>query len=296
MLAALDTYGISALNGLAIGLVLYTMAVGVSLVFGMMNILNLAQGILYMLGTYTAVRIVDPGGSWSSYATAVAAAIAAGMLSGGVLAALMRPLATRGHLDQALLTLGVAFIGTAALPSLFGQGIYSLAPPHRLGGSVSVAGNEYPAYRIAVIVVGLAIAAGVTLLVERTALGALVRAAVVDRPMLQALGVDTRKLTAIVFVLGASLASLGGVIGGPILGAAPGLDFDVLILAMAVVVVGGLGSAWGALVGAIVVGEVDTMGTALAPQFGAFFLFGTMAAILAIRPAGLFGDQHALST
>lgn len=293
---AIETYAVSAVNGLASGMLYYTMAAGVSLLFGMMNVLNLAQGVLYVIGSYLAVTLVSDGGSWTSWLVAALAVVAVGAAAGGGLAGMMRPVADGAFLNQALLTLGVAYCASALIPVVFGEGVYSVAPPSGLDGTVSLFGENYPVYRLALIGVGLLLALSVTLIVERTPVGALVRATVADREMLRALGVDVRKVSAAVFVIAGSLAMFGGLLGAPILGAAQGLDWQVLILALAVVVVGGLGSVKGALVGALLIGEINTLGTTAAPQYSAFILFGVMVLVLIVRPAGLFGDAEAVRT
>lgn len=283
-----DANLISLLNGLARGVLLFTMAVGLSLIFGLADVLNLAHGGVFLLGSYLALSLTPAPGGW---ALAVAAALAVGALAGGLLSAGVRPLAGRGHLDQALLTLGAAFVLRDIASLVWGNDVRSVPPPGFLRGSTAVFGQAYPTYRLAVIGVGLLIALGTYLLFERTRMGAIVRAAVSDRPMVAALGIDVGKVFAAVFVIGAGLAAFGGVLGSPILGVRPGLDSETLILALIVVVVGGLGSVRGALVGALLIGQVQALGVALLPELAAFLLFGAMAAVLLVRPAGLFGGR-----
>lgn len=282
-----DANTVSILNGVARGLLLFTMAVGLSLIFGLMDVLNLAHGAVFLLGAYVGFQIAPTGGR---FLVAVLLAIALGVVLGGGLAAAARPLAGRGHLDQALLTLGLAFILSDVAAMIWGSDYRSLPPPSFLRGSTSLFGNAYPTYRLGVIVVGIVIAAMVYLGFERTQLGALVRASVADRTMVSALGINVNVVLVGVFAIGSALAAFGGVIGAPVLGVRPGLDWDVLILALIVVVVGGLGSIKGALVGALLIGQVQSLGVALLPQLAAFLLFGAMAAVLLVRPEGLFGD------
>jgi branched-chain amino acid transport system permease protein len=200
-----------------------------------------------------------------------------------------RPLARRGHLDQALLTLGVALIIGDLLSARYGNDVQSVPPPRFLAGSVNLAGRDYPSYRLAVIVAGLLLAVIVYLLVERSRVGALVRATVADAQMVRAMGVDTGRLVVVVFAFGVVLACLGGVLGAPVLGAYPGLDERVLILGLVVVVLGGLGSVGGAFLGAMVIGQVEVLGVSLLPQYASFLVFGTMALVLLARPAGILG-------
>jgi branched-chain amino acid transport system permease protein len=253
-------------------------------------VLNLAHGALYLAGAYLAVQFAGDGQAGpAAFVAAGLAAAVVGAAAGAGLAVLTRPLAGRGHLDQALLTLGVALIVGDLLSARFGNDVRSVPPPRFLAGSVSLAGRDYPSYRLAVIVVGLLLAGVVYLLVDRSRVGALVRATVADAPMVRAMGVDTGRLVVAVFAFGVVLACLGGVLGAPVLGAYPGLDERILILGLVVVVLGGLGSVGGAFLGALVIGQVEVLGVSLLPQYASFLVFGTMALVLLARPAGMVG-------
>ncbi|HYU15070.1 MAG TPA: branched-chain amino acid ABC transporter permease [Candidatus Acidoferrum sp.] len=291
MPAWLDTHLVSLLNGLAIGFLLFILAVGLSLVFGMMDVLNLAHGVLFLTGGYMCWSIAGERPTWPGFLAALAVAGGVGALAGGGLSLATERLARRSHLDQALLTLGVALIAADALSAAFGDDVHSVNPPPGLDGSVLLFGKAYPVYRLSLIAIGAVLAAAVHLVVERTSLGAVVRATVADRQMVSAVGVDDRKVKAIVFGLGSLLASTAGVLGAPIYGARPGLDASVLILALVVVVIGGLGSVRGALVGALVIGQIETLGRALLSNLASFVLFGALALVLVVRPHGLFGDS-----
>jgi branched-chain amino acid transport system permease protein len=281
---------VTIVDGVAFGVLLFTIAVGLSLVFGIMDVLNLAHGALYLVGAYLAVQFTRDGrATLAAFLLAGLAAAALGAGAGAGLALITRPLARRGHLDQALLTLGVALIVGDLLSARYGNDVLSVPPPEFLAGSVSLAGRDYPAYRLAVIVVGLVLAGLVYLLVERSRVGALVRATVADAPMVRALGVDTGRLVVAVFAFGVVLACLGGVLGAPVLGAYPGLDERVLILGLVVVVLGGLGSVGGAFLGALVIGQVEVLGVSLLPEYASFLVFGTMAVVLLARPTGMLG-------
>lgn len=285
VLGWLDAHAVSIVDGVAFGLLYFTLAVGLSLVFGMMDVLNLAHGTLYLGGAYVAYLLAD--GGWTGLALGVAAGIGLGLGGGALLAALTQPLARRGHLDQALLTLGISIIG-ADLFLLAARGEPLPAePPAELRGSIELAGHTYPTYRLVFIGVAAVLALVVYFVFERSSLGALVRATVADRDMVRVLGVDTRKVLFGVFAVGAVLAVVGGVLGAPILGPAPGVDGHVLVMSLVVVVIGGLGSVRGALLGALLVGQVDTLGRVIAPAYAAFLLFGAMFAVLAVRPRGL---------
>ena len=213
--------------------------------------------------------------------------VVAGVLGGGLLAAMTPPLAKRGHLDQAVLTLGVSLIAAEVMVVIFGAEVLPTQPPDALGGSASILGHRYPVYRLVFIAVAGLLATAVYLAFERTSLGALVRATVADRDMVRAMGVDTRLVLFGVFAFGAALAALGGVLGAPILAPGPGVDENVLVLSLVVIVIGGLGSVRGALLGALLIGQVQTLGVALLPTYAPFLLFGAMLVVLAWRPQGL---------
>jgi branched-subunit amino acid ABC-type transport system permease component len=197
------------------------------------------------------------------------------------------------HLDQALLTLGVALVVAELLAIFYGNDVLRVVAPPGLNGSTKVFGDTYPTYRLALIGIGALIAVAVYVVVERTTVGALVRASVADREMVSAVGVDNRRVKLAVLGVGSSLAALAGVLGGPINGAGPGLDERVLILALVVVVIGGLGSIKGAFVGALLIGQVESLGRALVPDLASFVLFGALALVLIVRPRGLFGAPKA---
>lgn len=287
----LATYLVSVLNGLAIGFVLFILAVGLSLVFGMMDVLNLAHGALFLVGAYLGASLTGGGPTWGGFLGALALAAAVGLGAGIVLSAMTEPLRRRSHLDQALLTLGVALVVAEVLILAYGDDPLRIVPPPGLDGSTQVLGSTYPTYRLALIGVGAVLALAVYLVVDRTRVGALVRATVADREMVAALGVDNRLVKAAVFAVGSLLATVAGVLGGPIYGANVGLDSTVLILALVVVVIGGLGSVRGALVGALVIGQIESLGRALLPDLASFILFGALALVLVLRPQGLFGTR-----
>ncbi|WP_327583891.1 branched-chain amino acid ABC transporter permease [Nonomuraea sp. NBC_00507] len=276
---------VSVLNGLAMGSLLFAIALGLSLVFGMMDVLNLAHGAVYLVGAYVAVALVADGAGLAAFVLAVLLAAVLGALLGGVLAGLTR--ATPHHLDQALLTLGVSLVVAELLSIFFGNDVHSIAAPAPVAGSVVVFGETYPVYRLLVIGFGVVLAVAVYVLVERSVLGSVIRATVADRGMVSALGINTGRVLVGVFAAGAGLAAVGGVLAGPILGAQPGLDEKVLLLALVVVVIGGLGSVRGALLGAVLIGQVQALGTSLLPEYASFLIFAAMGLVLLLRPAGL---------
>ena len=282
----------SILNGLALGMLIFILAVGLSLIFGLLDIINLAHGSLYLLGTYLGYQLVERQGL--PFIPAAVVVFAFGIGLGLVLHAFLRPIRGRDQLDQVLLTLGLFFVAADVVTILWGREFHSITPPGFLRESVVIFGHYYPSYRLGVMVVGAAIALVTYLVFERTQLGAILRAAVEDRAMVAALGHNVNLVMLAVLLAGAALATFAGIVGGPILQVIPGVGNDVLLLALIVVVVGGLGSIPGAFVASLIIGEVQSLGVSLGqqhglPQAAPFALFGTMTLILIIRPAGLFG-------
>jgi branched-chain amino acid transport system permease protein len=282
----------SIVNGIALGMLIFVLAIGLSLIFGLLDVINLAHGSLYLLGTYLGYQLVEQQGV--PFILAAVIAMVFGVFLGFVLAAALRPIRGRGHLDQVLLTLGLFFVAADLVTIIWGREFHSITPPGFLLQSTVIFGHYYPWYRLAVIVVGLVIAVATYVVFERTQLGAILRAAVEDRAMVAALGHNVNLVTLSVLLAGSALATFAGVIGGPIEQVTPGVGNDVLLLALIVVVVGGLGSIPGAFVASLIVGQAQSLGVALGqqhglPQAAPFALFGTMALILIARPRGLFG-------
>ncbi|MBB6306019.1 branched-chain amino acid ABC transporter permease [Xanthobacter tagetidis] len=277
-----------SLNALALGGLLFMLASGFSLIFGLMRVANLAHGALFMLGAYLGLAVVKAGfGFWVA---AASAAVAVGLFGGVLERTLLRRLAGR-TLPQVLLTLGLAFIIADACLMLWGGDPMRLPPPPELSGAVRIGDAVFPRYRLFVIGASAAVALGLWLLVERTRAGAMIRAAVDDVGMARAIGVSASTLFTAVFCLGTALAGLGGVIGGPILSVYPTLDQDMLPLALLVVILGGAGSLIGAFVGAYAIGFIYTFGQVLVPDLAYVILFLPMIAVLSVAPQGLFGRR-----
>lgn len=278
-------------NGIALGAVLFIVAIGLSLVFGTMDVLNLAHGSVALIGAYVGVALLGGGSTGVMSFVAVLVAAMVGLVA-GVILALMTSSVT-GHLRQAMLTLGVAMIVGDLLLMIFGGDVKSVAPPEALAGTVPfLFGNPYPVYRLVLIGVGLVVGIGLWLLLEKTTIGAVVRATVNDRGMVEAIGVRTRMVLAGVFGGGAALAAVGGLISAPLLGAQPGNDNLMLLYALVIVVIGGLGSLKGAAVGALLVGQVQTLGVAMLSGYASFLMFAVMALVLLLKPAGLLPSKH----
>ena len=293
-----------ALNGVQLGLMLFLIAAGLTLVFGIMDMINLAHGSLYMIGAYAAASVAQASGS---FALALVAAIAITAVIGVLLETLLlRHFYARDHLSQVLGTFALLLMINEAVRMIFGSQPIMLNTPQALSGPVSLLpGLRYPAYRLFVIGVGLAIALLLYVLVARTRTGMRVRAGASNREMASAMGVNVRVLFTALFGVGAGLCALAGAMLGPILSVQVGMGESVLILAFVVIVIGGIGSIRGALVGALLIGMVDTMGRALlptllrsvlppaaasslGPALASIAIYVLMAAILMWRPQGLF--------
>ncbi|WP_052668644.1 branched-chain amino acid ABC transporter permease [Nitriliruptor alkaliphilus] len=283
------------LNGVAVGLLLFMMAVGLTILLGLLNVLNLAHGSFFLVGAYLGYRIAgETAATWGSFVAAVGVAMVLGGLLGIGLMMLMRPLIGRGHMDEALLTLGLALVISELLLLTFGKDDHAMAAPGALAQSVRVAGSSYPAYRLAVIVVGVVVAAAVWYVLERTSAGAVVRATVADPQMVEAVGISVRNVALITFGVASALAVGSGVLAAPIKGASAGLGTEILLLALVVIVVGGVGSVGGTMIGALIIGMVENLGVVLMPATASFLLFGAMALIITFRPGGLFPNSAAV--
>jgi branched-chain amino acid transport system permease protein len=292
------------LNGLQLGVMLFLMAAGLTLVFGIMDMINLAHGSFYMVGAYLTAAFAPV---FDSFALAVLAALPLAALVGmAVEVVALRTLYRREHLDQVLATFGLILFFNELVRIVWGPQPIFLQPPPWLAGTVEIIpGVPYPAFRLAIIAVGLAVAVFLYLLITRTRTGMLIRAGASNREMLGALGVDVKRLYTLVFGLGAALAALAGAMAGPVLAVQVGMGESVLILTFVVIVIGGLGSVRGALVGALLVGMVDTLARALLPtvlrtmmppsqadgmgaSLASMTIYILMAAVLAWKPRGLF--------
>lgn len=293
------------LNGLQFGIMLFLMAAGLTLIFGVMGLINLAHGSLYMVGAFACAAVAAATGSfWLGLVASLAAAAMAGVI---IEMLVIRRLYDRDHLDQVLATFALILVFSEGTRWLFGSFPLFLDVPPILSGPVSLPGGiEYPSYRFAIIVAGLIIAAGLFLLIAKTRLGIRIRAGENDREMIAALGVDISLLYTAVFALGAALAGFAGALVGAIQSVQVGMGEPVLILAFVVIVIGGIGSIKGALVGSILVGLTDTLGRVLLPLFfgnfmeasqatsvgsalASMLIYILMAMVLIVRPRGLYG-------
>jgi branched-chain amino acid transport system permease protein len=299
---------IQALNGLQLGILLFLLAAGLTLVFGIMNFVNLAHGSLYMMGAYFAAAAFNATGS---FVLAGLVAVPATMVLCIVVERVaLIPLYRRDHLDQVLATFGLILFFNELVRIVWGPGAQFMSTPEVLSGTVGLFGLRYPAYRFAIIAVGLAVAAALYFLIHRTRVGMLIRAGATHPEIVAVLGVNVRGLNTLVFGLGAALAGLAGLMAGPILSVQPGMGEPILILTLVVIVTGGIGSIRGAFYGALIVGIVDTIGRAFlpallreflerslaqaaGPAIASMLIYVLMAVVLAIRPQGLFPVRHA---
>lgn len=292
-----------ALNGLQFGLMLFLLAAGLTLVFGIMDCINLAHGSLYMVGAYLVAAATQAADSfWIGLGAGVAGAALLGLL---LELSLFRQLYKRDHLSQVLATFALILIANEAVRMIWGAQPVLLNPPDALSGPVEMAGFFYPAYRLVIIAFGLAVAGLLYLLVAKSRIGMWVRAGAANREMTEALGINVQRLFTAVFVFGAALCALAGGLLGPLLAVQVGMGESVLILAFVVIIIGGIGSIRGALVGSLIVGTVDTLGRALlptllrvllpadaastlGPALASILIYLLMAVILFFKPQGLF--------
>ncbi|WP_159913391.1 branched-chain amino acid ABC transporter permease [Pantoea sp. 18069] len=295
------------LNGFQLGVLLFLLSAGLTLVLGIMHVINLAHGSLFMMGAYFAATVYG----WSgSFMLAALAAVAGSLLLGLVLErTVISRLYERDHLYQVLATFGVILIFNEVARFGWGQAPVFMNVPEALAGTVDLFGVAYPSYRLAIIAVGLLVGAALYWLVHRTRVGMLIRAGATDAGMVSALGVNIGQLNALVFAAGAALAGLAGLMAGPIFSVQPGMGEPILILTLVVLITGGVGSIRGAFYGALIVGVVDTIGRAFmpglmrelmerslaqtaGPAIASMLIYLLMAVVLAVRPAGLFPVKH----
>ncbi len=298
---------VQALNGFQLGMLLFLIAAGLTLVFGVMKFVNLAHGVQYMLGAYLGVTFAHLTGSF--WLGLLGAAAVAGLVGLALERLIFRHLYGRGELDQVLATFGVLITLNEVVRTLWGSSPLELAMPDALSSTFQlVPGLRYPVYRVALSLAGILVALLLALVVNRTRVGMLIRAGATSQEMVSALGVDIGRLFRLVFGVGAMMAGFAGVLAAPLVSVEPGMGDNLLILAFVVIVIGGVGSIRGAFVAAIVVGLVDTLGreliTALAkavlsgpqadllgPALASMLIYLVMAGVLAIRPAGLFAAR-----
>jgi branched-chain amino acid transport system permease protein len=302
-----NLFAIQILNSLQLGALLFLLSAGLTLVLGIMNFMNLAHGSMYMLGAYVGAMVAAKSGS---FLLAVVAAIGATLVAGMLIdRTLLRNLYERSHLDQVLCTFGLILIFNEVVRFIWGTAPMFVNVPEALNGTVRLFGQDYSAYRFALILAGMAVALTMYLLISKTRLGMLIRAGAGNAEMVSALGVNIKLLNTLVFALGAGLAGLAGVLVAPLMSVQPGMGEPILILTLVVIIIGGIGSVRGALFGALIVGLVDTIGRvylqvgfqqvfdrvvaqAVGPAIASMLIYLLMVVVLAVRPQGLFPVKH----
>ena len=278
---------IQLLNGVQYGLLLFLLSTGLTLIFGVMGVINLAHGSFFMIGAYGAFYFTALGLEFPlMLPLALATALAIGLI---LELTVLRPLYDRDPLSQVMLTFGLILVLNESVSMIFGPEIKTLPIPEVLQGVAPLwRGHGYPIYRLFVTATGLAVGAALWVFIHRTRLGMIIRAGAVNREMVGALGINIRWVFSGVFALGAGLAALSGLLAAPILSLYPGMGEEIIILTFVVVVVGGLGSLRGALIASLLIGVADTFGKAVLPQLSSVLVYALMVGVLLIRPHGLF--------
>ncbi len=287
----LVTFGVQLLNAIQYGMVLFLVASGLTLVFGILGVINLAHGAFYMIGAYLAYWIATYSGS---FALAVAGSVAIAFVLGWLMeAVLVRRLYGRDHLAQVLLTFGVILVLDEGRQILFGKDVHSVAPPEWLAGTIQLTDNlSYSVYRLAICVFCLIVAAAIFWVIRSTKIGMIVRAGAENREMTRVLGIKSDVVNRYVFAVGIALAAFGGAVVAPVSTVFPGMGDGMLILSFVVVVLGGLGSVAGAAIGALLIGLTDTFGKVFFPNVASILIYVLMAAVLIWRPNGILGRRE----
>ena len=281
---------VQSINSIVFSMLLFIMAAGLSLIFGHMNFINLAHGSFYVLGGYIGYTMISKIGSY--WVALLIVPILVGLAGATIEFLFLRRLyGKRRHLEQVLFTMGLALITADLIRSNWGTYVVTMKTPLLLDGSNSILDSQFPLYRLAVIGIGLTIAVVLWVLMQRTRLGIILRAGVFDKNLVSESGINIQVIFTGIFGLGSALAALAGVIGAPLHSLYPGLQFEILVLTLAVVIVGGLGSLQGAFFGSLLIGIADTFGKALLPEISLFLIFALMAIVLLVKPMGLFGAQ-----
>ena len=275
-----------ALNGIALGVMLFFIASGLSVVWGLMRVMNMAHGAMFLLGGFVAVTVQAAS---KNFLLAAVAGLAAAALLGWVVQALFLRTLMGNEFRQVMLTLGLAFVVSDAILWVFGGMPRAVRPPAFLSSSIAAGSFVYPTYRLGLIVLGLAAAAAIYLLWTKSSWGAVLRACVDDQAIAATQGINVGRVFSIVFVIAAALAGAAASLAGPVLGVYIGLDFEMLLMAIVVVIIGGMGSLEGAFVGALLVGLIDSFSKAYIPDLSYFTVFAPLIVILLLRPRGLFG-------
>jgi branched-chain amino acid transport system permease protein len=281
----LGFWTLQALNALQLSMLLFLLSIGLTVIFGLMHFVNLAHGSLYALGAYFGASLAAVGGYWMGFFLAPVAVAGVGIL---LYSGLIRQMRKSGPMAQVLVTFGLIFVLLDLTRIFWGDLAMAIEVPSLLDGRVSVLGVEYPAYRLFIIALGLAILAALAFILGRTQIGAMIRAGVDNDAMAACLGINVERLFFIVFCVGCALAGLAGVVAAPLLSVTPDMGLQILIPTLIVIVIGGLGSLKGAVAGSLIYGLVQTFGAVLAPGLASVLIYALLAAVLVIKPVGLF--------
>lgn len=281
----LSFWTLQTLNALQLSMLLFLLSIGLTVIFGLMHFVNLAHGALYALGAYVAASIAGTAGFWVAIIAApLGVALVGVVLYGG----LIRRMRKSGPMAQVLVTFGLIFALLDLTRIFWGDLALAMSMPAALSGQVDLLGVSYPAYRLFIILLGAAIFAALALVLSRTQVGAMIRAGVDNDAMAACLGINVERLFFAVFCIGCALAGLAGAVAAPLLSVTPGMGLQILIPTLIVIVIGGLGSLKGAVAGSLIYGFVQTFGAVLAPQLASVLIYALLAAVLVIKPVGLF--------
>ena len=281
----LGFWTLQALNALQLSMLLFLLSIGLTVIFGLMHFVNLAHGSLYALGAYAGAGLAAVGGFWMGFFLAPVAVAGVGVL---LYSGLIRRMRKSGPMAQVLVTFGLIFVLLDLTRIVWGDLPVAIEVPALLSGRVAVLGVEYPAYRLFIIALGLSVLGGLAFVLGRTQIGAMIRAGVDNDAMAACLGINVERLFFLVFCVGCALAGLAGVVAAPLLSVTPDMGLQILIPTLIVIVIGGLGSLKGAVAGSLIFGFVQTFGAVLAPQLASVLIYALLAAVLVVRPVGLF--------
>ena len=287
-----EAFATQLLNGLTIGAILMLIAMGLTLIFGLMGVVNFAHGSLYMLGAYLGLEVVNATGQF--WLALIAAPVGVGVFGYLLERTAIRSLYGRDPLLHVLLTFGVAVVVSEIVEIIWGPRIQPLAPPAALSGSVEFLGIQYPSYRLAVLLVAAGVAGAVWVVLRRTNIGLIIRSGTYDHEMVEALGINIRRAFTGVFVAGAMLAALSGVLIAPMRSVHPEMGSEVIVLAFIAVIIGGLGSVGGAICGALLIGVAEVLGALVIPGMARATIYAIVILVLLAKPTGLFGTQQGM--
>ncbi|MCH8467212.1 MAG: branched-chain amino acid ABC transporter permease [Roseinatronobacter sp.] len=281
----LSFWTMQTLNALQLSMLLFLLSIGLTVIFGLMHFVNLAHGALYALGAYFAATVASTAGFWVALLVAPLGVAVVGMALYGGLIQRMRK---SGPMAQVLVTFGLIFVLLDLTRIFWGDLALAISPPAALSGRVDVLGVGYPAYRLFIIGLGVAIFAALALVLGRTQIGAMIRAGVDNDAMAACMGINVERLFFIVFCVGCGLAGLAGAVAAPLLSVTPGMGLEILIPTLIVIVIGGLGSLKGAIAGSLIYGFVQTFGAVMLPGMASILIYALLAAVLLLKPVGLF--------